>query len=106
MKEYERKMKAFEKKMKESEKRAKNVEKERAEVDRKEKEAKKGGGGLEELKRKEMERLREQVVGLQRELQEAMEGVAQLQEYNDRQAAEIAQWRQMPAGRKSRGRRF
>ena len=58
---------------------------------------------LSQLRTREM---REQVVGLQRELQEAMEGVAQLQEGNDRQAAEIAQWRQMPAGRKSRGRRF
>ena len=91
-------MRECEKKMKESEKRAKNVEKETAEVDRKEKEAKKGGGGLEELKRKEMERLREQGVGLQRELQEALEGVAQLQECNDRQAAEIALWRQMAGG--------
>ena len=88
-----RKMRECEKKMKE-----------RAEVDRKEKEAKKGGGGLEELKRKGMERLRGQVVGLQRELQEAKEGIAQLQEGNDRQAAEIALWRQMAGG--GRGVRF
>ena len=34
----------------------------------------------------------------QRELQEAMEGISQLQEGNDRQAAEIALWRQMAGG--------
>ena len=57
---------------------------------------KKGGGGLEELRRREMERLhretremRGQVVNLQRELQEAMEGISQLQQCNDWQATEI-----------------
>ena len=50
---------------------------------------------LSELRTREM---REQVVGLQRELQEAMEGISQLQEGNDRQAAEIALWRQMAGG--------
>ena len=90
--------------------RAEEAERERgAEAGRREMEVRRAKAEVEEVQRLSQLRtreMREQVVGLQRELQEAMEGVAQLQECNDRQAAEIAQWRQMPAGKKSRGRRF
>ena len=88
--------------VRECERRAKEAERERgAEAGRREMEVRRAKAEVEEVRRLSELRtreMREQVVGLQRELQEAMEGISQLQEGNDRQAAEIALWRQMAGG--------